>query len=118
MADLVFTEGSVITVAGIRPEEEALAIRDGLIVAVGDRMEVLAGPARPQPSSTSERVENVQEALRADGTGLDHWLPVSHFPDPVPQTKSTLTFSLTYRACSAGRWSFVIPVLGRSARRE
>jgi predicted amidohydrolase YtcJ len=42
MAEVVFTGGNVITVARERPEEEALAMRDGRIVAVGDREEVLA----------------------------------------------------------------------------
>lgn len=45
MAEVVFTGGNVITVAGGRPEEEALAVRDGRIVAVGNREEVLAGLA-------------------------------------------------------------------------
>ena len=34
MAEMVSTGGSVITVAGERPEEEALTMRDGLTVAV------------------------------------------------------------------------------------
>lgn len=45
MAEVVFTGGNVITVAGGRPEEEALAVRDGRIVAAGNREEVLAGLA-------------------------------------------------------------------------
>ena len=34
MAEMVSTGGSVITVAGERPEEEALTMRDGRTVAV------------------------------------------------------------------------------------
>ncbi len=46
MAEVVFTGGNVVTVSGERPEEEALAMRDGRIVAVGEREEVLAGRAQ------------------------------------------------------------------------
>jgi predicted amidohydrolase YtcJ len=45
MAEVVFTGGAVITMTGERPEEEALAMREGRIVAVGSREEVLADRA-------------------------------------------------------------------------
>lgn len=45
MAEVVFTGGAVITVTGEHPEEEALAMREGRIVAVGSWEEVLADQA-------------------------------------------------------------------------
>ncbi len=42
VADLVFVGGTIISVDPRQPEPEALAVRDGLIAAVGSRGEVLA----------------------------------------------------------------------------
>ncbi|WP_406631172.1 amidohydrolase family protein [Amycolatopsis sp. WGS_07] len=41
MTDLIFTGGPILTVDDGRPEAEAIAVRDGIITAVGDRAEVL-----------------------------------------------------------------------------
>ncbi|MFD2481733.1 amidohydrolase [Amycolatopsis albidoflavus] len=42
MTDLIFTGGPILTADGGRPEAEAIAVRDGIITAVGDRDEVVA----------------------------------------------------------------------------
>ncbi len=40
-ADQIYTNGAVITVSESQAEAEALAVKDGKVVAVGSRQEVL-----------------------------------------------------------------------------